>query len=138
MPSDSIKYKYNGSALPGNAEVVVLLATAATSGSMSGVIGPPPNGVGNYFPTHNVHRVVVAMRNDQAGTLREYKSMDRGATWLVISSTAVAAAAANSQNIYDFWVEPYADWKLDWLNGAAPQTAFQPDISSTAQRVIAN
>ncbi len=137
MSDTQDRFGYTGSALPGNAEVVVLLATAPTSGVGTGVIAHPASSA-LQFQKMKIRRGIVALRNDQAGTLREYKSMDRGATWLTISSTAVAAAAANSQNIYDFLVEPYVDWKCDWLNGATPQTAFQPDIVGTGQRVVAN
>jgi hypothetical protein len=55
-----------------------------------------------------------------------------------VSSTAVAAIAANGQNIYDFFVEHYPDWKLTWTNGATPQGTFSPNIVGTGQRVIAN
>ena len=137
MADAEVKIGYTGSALPGNGETVVLVATARTSGSDVGVLGPP-GGIGNVFQLLGIRRIVVALRNDQAGTLKEYKSMDRGVTWLQISNTSVAAAAANSQNIYDFLVEPYSDWKVEWVNGAAPQTAFQPSIAGTGQRVIAN
>lgn len=138
MYSDSIRYGYTGSALPGNAEVVVLLATAATSGSMSGVIGPPPNGVGNYSQTYNVHRVVVDITNDQTGTIKIYQSMNRGSTWVrAYDDIAVAAPAANSTNSYDILVEPFADWKIEWTNGAAPQTTWRVNLTSTSQRVVA-
>ena len=138
MSDEHVRFKYTGSALPGNAETVIILATAPTSGSFTGVIAGPGN-IGHFFQTSKIRRVVLALVNDQAGTLKEYKSMDRGATWLQINpDIAVAASAANSENIYDFWVEPYVDWKLAWTNGAAAQTAFSPDIVGVGQRVIAS
>lgn len=134
---NQVRFNYTGSALPGNGEVVVLLATAPTSGVTTGVIGGSAS-QGNYFQGVNIRRVLVGLINDQAGTLKEYMSTDRGVTWTQISSTAVAAIAANSQNIYDFLVEHYPDWKLTWTNGATPQTAFSPNIAGTDQRVVAN
>jgi hypothetical protein len=129
--------KYTGSALPGNAEVVVLYATAPTY--TAGVSDNLGYNLANFHQCSGVKRVVVALRNDQTGTLKAYESNNRGVTWTQITAdTAVAAAAANSQNIYDFLVEPYQDWKVTWTNGATPQTAFSPDITLTDERVIAN
>lgn len=137
MSDTQVRFGYTGSALPGNAEVVVLLATAPTSGSGTGVIGHPAS-AGNWFQVQKIRRIVVGLINDQAGTLKEYVSNDRGANWVQVSSTAVAAIAANGQNIYDFFVEHYPDWKLTWTNGATPQGTFSPNIVGTGQRVIAN
>lgn len=137
MSDAEVKFGYTGTALPNNAEVVVLLATAPTSGSGAGVIAHPAH-AGNQFQNMGIRRIVVGLINSQAGTLKEYESNDRGATWTQISSTAVAAIAANSQNIYDFFVEHYTDWKLTWTNGATIQATFSPNIVGTGQRVVAN
>ena len=131
-----MRFNYTGSALPGNAETVVLLATAPTSGVLTGVIGGAGN-MGNFFPNARIERVLLSLTNDQAGTLNEYQSFDRGATWTKIFTTAVAASAANSENQYDFLVEPYGDWKLEWVNGAAPQTTFKVNLAGTEQRPVA-
>lgn len=137
MSDAQVKFGYADKALPDNGDVVVLLATAPTAGSLTGVIAGPAN-AGNQFQNMRIRRIVVGLINDQAGTLKEYISADRGANWTQISSTAVAAIAANGQNIYDFFVEHYRDWKLTWTNGAAIQTTFSPNIAGTGQRVIAN
>jgi hypothetical protein len=137
MSDTQVEFGYTGSALPGNAEVVVILATAPTSGVLTGVIGGAGN-QGQYFQKAKIRRIVVGLINDQAGTYKEYVSADRGVTWTQISSTAVAAIAANSQNIHDFFVEHYRDWKLTWTNGATPQTSFSPNIVGSGQRVVAN
>lgn len=137
MSDTQVGFAYTGKALPDNGDVVVILATAPTSGVTTGVIGGKTN-AGNTFQSMGIRRIVVGLINDQAGTLKEYRSEDRGATWTQISSTSVAAIAANGQNIYDFFVEHYHDWKLEWTNGAVVQTQFSPNIVGTGQRVIAN
>lgn len=135
--TDMFKAKYTGSALPGNAEVVVLFATAPTY--TAGVSDNRGFAIANFLQQAGVHRVLVDLTNDQAGTLKAYQSNDRGVTWTqVTADTAVAASAANSENMYDFLVEPYSDWKVTWTNGATPQTTFTVNITGTAPRVIAN
>lgn len=136
--SAPVRFVYTGSALPANGETVVLLATAPTAGVLTGVIGGAGN-MGNCFPNMLIRRILVDITNDAGGTLREYQSVDRGANWVQINpDLAVAAAAANSVNQYDFLVEQYGDWKLIWVNGATPQTTFRVNIVSDDQRVVAN
>ena len=83
-------------------------------------------------------RLTVAINNSQAGTLDAYQSQDRGVTWVKIDTLAVAAAATATQNFNDYLVEGYADFKLEWTNGATPQTVFTPNVTMTPQRTIAN
>jgi hypothetical protein len=138
MSNTHVRFGYTGAALPGNGAVVVMLATAPTSDSLTGVIGGAGH-MGNFFAMNEIRRVFLSMQNDQAGTLKEFKSMDHGANWVQINpDIAVVASAANSENQYDFLVEPYADWKLTWTNGVTPQTVFRIDIVGTGQRVVAN
>lgn len=138
MSDTQVRIKYTGSALPGNAEVVVLLATAPTTGSVTGVIGDAGN-TGNFFQMAGIRRILVEIQNDQTGTLKVFQSVDRGANWVQVEpDLAVAIAAANSTNKFDYLVEQYGDWKLTWTNGATPQTTFRVNIVGTGQRVIAN
>ena len=117
------RVKYNGTALPIDATTETLFSTVAafvTSQSAFAMMG--------------VHRVVVRLKNDQAGTLKTYRSVDRGTNWSQVSQTSVAAAAATASNDYDFLVEGYLDFKIDWLNGGVTQTTFAPDISLITDR----
>lgn len=120
-----VKIKYTGSALPGNAEVVTIFNTYSSGWAQ------------NAFQMMGIRRVVVEVNNDQSGTLNMYKSSN-GTTWVKVDTAAVSAAAANSTNINDYFVEPYGWWKLEWVNGATPQTAFDVNINGTGQRNIAN
>lgn len=113
----STKYKYTGSALPGNAETVTLFSTVAAFPGK------------NYCAMLGKNRLEVSIKNDQSGTLEGYKSVDRGVNWVqVFPDTAVAAPAAGAVNFYDFLIGEYDDFKLDWVNGATPQTTFGIDI----------
>lgn len=125
-PSHQVKFKYTGSALPGNAEVVTFLDTTGT-------------GFGaNWCDTIGVARVLVRLINSQAGTLNMQVSVDRGTNWTTISTNAVAASSANNENDYDFLVEGLPDVRIQWTNGATPQTTFIPIIVGTDLRHIAN
>lgn len=135
MSNELVRIKYTGSALPGNGETIVLVATAPTSGSNTGVLGPP-GGMGNFLQMAEIRRIALSLTNDQTGTLNLYQSQNRGSTWVKVYTTAVAASAANSENQYDIWVEPYPDIKLEWVNGATPQTTFTPNIVGVGQRVV--
>lgn len=124
MAADNVRIKYTGSALPGNAETVTIFDTTAGGGQM---------GAG-FMALAELNRLYLTIINDQAGTLKSYSSENRGTTWTQISSTAVAASAANSENPYDYLVEPYLDWRLLWVNGATPQTTFRVAAALQGQR----
>lgn len=129
-------FDYRGSALPGNAEVVVIFATAPTTsgGAQDG------NGytTANWLQTNNIHRIYVNLQNDQSGILKAYQSQNRGVTWVqVVADISVSASAANSTNDYDFNCEPYKDYKITWTNGATPQTTFRVNVVGIEQRAPA-
>lgn len=126
MNTKQVKFKYTGSALPGNAEVVTFLDSTTA--------GFP----GNFGDTFGLARIIVRLVNDQSGTLTLEVSTNRGTSWTTISTNAVSASAANSENAYDFLIEGLADIRIKWTNGATPQTTFIPSIAGTSQRHIAN
>lgn len=86
-------------------------------------------------PQMGYKRLMVDIKNANAGTLKLYKSPDRGVNWYQINEQAVGAAAANATNPYDFLIEEYDDFKLDWVNGGASQAAmWQVSISLSDSR----
>ena len=124
MSSENVRVTYTGSALPGNAEVVTIFDTTKT-----------PNGMGAAFVAiAGLHRLYVAIVNDQTGTLKSSSSENRGKTWTQIDSLAVAAVSANSENPSDWLIEPYLDWKLEWTNGATPQGTFRVAAALQGER----
>ena len=120
------RVKYLGTALP---------IDATTENLFSTVVAAPDTP--NFLASADIHRVVVRLKNDQAGTLKTYRSSDRGTNWSQVSQTSVAAAASTASNDYDFLVEGYRDFKIDWLNGGVTQTTFAPDISLISDRAAA-
>lgn len=133
--SETARLKYTGSALPGNAEVVSLFDTVNMFPSMASAL-----------PGFHMKRLQLDILHDQAGTLKWYKTQSRGLTsvtgagssattvWLQIGTLAVAAPAANTTDTFDFLVEEYADFKLEWTNGATPQTVFSVDVALSDER----
>ncbi len=120
------KIAYIGTALPTGANVVVLF---------SSVVSFP---MANAFQMIGIHRILVGLQNDQAGTIKGYRSVDRGVTWVrCVADIAVAAAATNDVNDYDFLVEQYDDFKLEWTNGGSNQTVFAPTITAVPTRQVA-
>jgi hypothetical protein len=121
MSAETVRIKYTGTALPGNAETVSIFDTTLT-------------GISNFVAISRLHRLYLTIVNDQAGTLVSQSSENGGTTWTTISSTAVAASAANSENPYDYLIEPYRDWRVRWTNGATPQGSFRVAAALVGER----
>lgn len=143
MGNSNTNVKYSGSALPGNAETVVLFDTAIsvdgvnlTTAALRAASRGYAMGAG-HFAKCGIKRFVARFVNDQAFTINAYVSKDRGANWTKIYTAAVSASAANSENVYDFLVEGFMDWKLELVNGATPQTSFTCSMAMTDERGLA-
>lgn len=117
-----VKLKYTGPALPGESEEIDLFDSSVAF-----------NGA-NYLQMHCLKRLLVAVKNDQTGTLNLHKSSDRGETWSQVGTETVAAAAAAGENQYDFLIEAYSDIRLEWVNGEDAQTTFAIDMVLTDER----
>lgn len=105
-----------GTALPGNAEVVVLCRPASNPGQDC-----VHAGFGRY---------VLEMWNSQAGTVSAQFSEDSGATWRDIK-TAAMALTTTVANEFTCIVAPFRDWRVIWTNGVTPQTVFRPNQYAT-------
>lgn len=114
MPNyERAQLKYTGTALPGNAETVNMFNSTLT-------------GVRGFLSSARASRFEVTLQNSQAGSLLAYWSDDFGTNWNLYDTQVVGIPAAGaSAGPYDYSVDPYKDWKLDWLNGAAVQTVFR-------------
>lgn len=79
---------------------------------------------------HDINRIEFSVKNSQAGTLNASYSQDKGTTWTVYDTRAVAAAAANTiSGPFDYLVDFAPDWKLEWVNGGSAQGTWLPAIS---------
>lgn len=114
------RLKYPGTT-PGADANTYNLWTSATAGganlaAMSGM---------RYF--------VLDLKNAAAGTLKVYKGSARdttgATTFSQIEQFAVPAAPSTESNKFEFNIEPYSDWKIDWVNGGAAQTTWLVDMA---------
>lgn len=121
MP-DTARLAYIGTALPTGANTVNLYdSTVAWSGAgMASAVG--------------YKRLVVDLKCDQNGTLKWYKSSNRGTNWVQIGQEAITAPSSTDTVVRDYLIEEYADFKLDWLNGGSNQGTFSPSIALTDSR----
>ncbi len=93
----------------------------------------------NYLAENGMKRLQLGMSNSQAGTLNWYKSQTRltstSATpvWTQIGTQAVVAGAT-AENDFDFLVEEYTDFKLEWVNGGVAQATWLLDMALTDER----
>lgn len=121
--------------------------SGATPGADSGTYNlyDSTSGTGSgarQFGANGCHVFILDLKNSQAGTLKIYKGSyprdTAGATtYSQIEQFTVPAAPTAESNKYEFLVEPYSDWKLDWVNGGAAQVTWLVDMALTDQRASA-
>jgi hypothetical protein len=92
----------------------------------------------NAFAQGGSHVFLLDLKNSAAGTLKVYKGGARGSagavTFFQIEQFAVSGVATAESGKYEFVVEPYSDWKIDWVNGGVAQTTWQVDMCLSNQR----
>lgn len=81
-----------------------------------------------------VHKLVLNLVNSQAGTLKAYRSADRGTAWTQVDSDAVTVPSAGTSNTAEYLLEPFLDFKLVWTNGGSAQTTWVVDMALTDDR----
>lgn len=93
-----------------------------------GIDGDPRNAT---LRAHNISRISFALKNSHLGTLKAYRSTDKGANWTQFGGdVAVAASAATDiSGPYDYLVDTYSDFRLSWVNGASAQTTWRPEVT---------
>lgn len=77
------------------------------------------------------HKCTLGIWASQNGTVNEYGSEDGGTTWRLVSTTAVTGGGSTETTL-EFNVEPYRDWKIEWVN-AVTQTAFTVHLSLSTE-----
>lgn len=95
---------------------------------------------GNYFGNNDIHKVVIDLKSDQIGSFKAYKSQNGDAaspSWNQIYDESVAAPVSTSSTLREFVVDPYADWKLEWVNGGTAQGTWLVDIGLITDRADA-
>lgn len=92
-------------------------------------------------------RLQIDLAHNQAGTIKWYKpTTARGLTsstgtgtaattlWTQIGTLAVAAPAAGVSDSFDFLLEEFYDFKVEWTNGGVAQTPWIPSVALTDER----
>ena len=81
-----------------------------------------------FAAMEGISKLVTDLKHSHLGTYKWYKSSDRGTNWLQIGEEDIGAPAATDTVFREFVIEPYADFKLDWINGNSAQTTWVYDI----------
>lgn len=121
MPSYS-RIKYSGTAPGADSNTYVLFSTVA-SFTMA-----------NAAQMGGVHKLVLTLKNSQAGTLNTWRSTDRGVTWVQITTEAITAGTATTSTPREYLLEQFADFKLEWVNSAVAQATWVVDMALTDAR----
>lgn len=82
------------------------------------------------LPQHDISRVTFSLNNAASGTRKASWSIDKGANWNLYDSTATTAAVSPAMSgPFDYLVDTYVDWKLEWTNGGSAQTTWRPSLT---------
>ncbi len=94
---------------------------------------------GTTLSSNDIARIVFAVKNDQAGTLKVLESLDGTTYRQIFGDIAVAAAAATDlSGPYDWFVEPYKYIKVTWTNGGVTQGTWEPSMQFESKRMKAS
>lgn len=89
---------------------------------------------GGLLTVKGIDRAQFTVDNPAAGSLKSYFSPDKGVTWNLNTTTAVAARGGGATSgilasPFDFAIAGAVDWKLAWLNSGTAQTGWQPTLT---------
>ena len=87
----------------------------------------------NFFAMAGIRRVSLAIDHSHDGTLKWYRSTNRGTAWTQIGTQAVTAVS-NEENVVDILVEGNADWRIDWTNGGTAQSPWSAILTLVSTR----
>jgi hypothetical protein len=99
--------KYTGTTPGADASTYVLFSTALLS-------------VGNWGPMGDVHAYHYDIAHSQAGTVKGYRSKDRGVTWVQFYDSGLLGIPTYTSTDVVL-VEGFADFKFEWVNGGVAQ-----------------
>lgn len=114
---EAVTFKYAGST-PG--------ADSNTYNLFSSVVAF--NGA-NMAQNHGLKRIFVTVDNPQSGTLKFYRSNDRGVNWVQVGGDQAMTASATDVSTWDAIILGFPDFKVDWVNGGSAQTGWTVTIS---------
>lgn len=127
MSNKIVAVKYMDTPLPTGTAVFVLFNTAPIAATALGQTNAKEGAcaLGNWMPICGLHVYHLNLVHSHAGTLKGYKSVDRGATWKQFhDSGSLSAPAAGASTDQVVTVEGMADVAFTWTNGGTNQTSF--------------
>jgi hypothetical protein len=125
---ESLKIGVTNTATPGaDTNSYIMFDSTVTFGT--GTAGDPRN---QTLQAHCISRVIFGLDNSHLGTLKAFRSNDKGTNWKQIGGD-ISVAAASSTDIsgpYDFLVDTYSDFRITWVNGGSAQTTWRPEVTA--------
>lgn len=111
--------------------IAVISATPGADTNVYNLFNSVTSFGGGLLPSKGASRVNVNIKNSHAGTIRSYRSGDKGTTWTQFGNDIVvpAAGATDVSGPYMFLVDTYRDVKIDWVNGGSAQTTWLPEVT---------
>lgn len=79
-------------------------------------------------------RLFITVDNPQSGTVKYYRSADRGTNWVQVGGDQAATASATDVFTFDAVFLGFDDFKVDWVNGGSAQTGWTVTISLDSGR----
>lgn len=122
--TESVSFRYTGSTPGADSNTYNLFSSvvAFTGQSMA--------------QNNGLKRLFVTVDNPQSGTLKFYRSADRG-VWVQVGGDFAATSSATDVTTFDGLIEGFYDFKLDWVNGGSAQTGWTVTIALTGERAAA-
>jgi hypothetical protein len=108
------KLKYEGSALPGNAETVTLWEQT------NGQHGDMESYCATFFFDQNANNTLIGQYTDAADDVPT-----ASATWRQFHTQTMATGATAIR--VEIRITEFRRWRMRWTNGATPQTVFVVD-----------
>jgi len=113
-----------------NVQVKVVASTPGADTNVYNMFNSVTAFGGGLLPSKHLSRLEFSVVNGQAGTLRFYRSVDKGTNWDQ-SGGDIAVPANGATDIngpYDYLIDPHTDVKLDWVNGGVAQSPWRPTV----------
>lgn len=87
------------------------------------------------FRCSRPNRISFTVENSHAGTLKAYRSTDHGTNWDQVGDdlTVDVATATDVSGPYDYLVDTFLDWKLEFTTSAT-QTTWRAELNAHNDR----
>ena len=88
---------------------------------------------GSMHQGAGIKKLMVTIKNSQAGTLNTYRGGARSTlnvpTFTQLTAEAIAAGTSTTSTSREYLIEPFGDWKLEWVNGGVAQATWTLDMA---------